>query len=63
MASGSEQPPKQFKIDIDDDETDPDKIACEATHFLFEMATEQANNFINRNDDLKNLEERQKNFI
>ena len=27
------------------------------------MATEQANHFINQNDDLKNLEERQKNLI
>ena len=60
MASGSEQPPKQFKIDIDDDETDPDKIAHEATKVLFESATEHANKFINENEDLKNLEERQK---
>ena len=52
MAEQSSQ--HSYLWDINDDETDPDKIAHASTKFLFQAAEKEAEKIINDNEDFKN---------
>ena len=63
MASSStETPPKSFEI-ISEDETDPKKIAIEATDYIFDMAKEDSCKFIEDDPDLNTMSLAQKKFV
>ena len=63
MASSStETPPKSFEI-ISEDETDPKKIAIEATDYIFDMAKEDSCKFIEDDPDLTTMSLAQKKFV
>ena len=60
--SPTESPPKSFEV-IQEDETDPAKIAEAATDFMFKMAKEESIKLIEEDRDLSSMTDQQKNFF
>ena len=57
-----ESPPKSFEV-IQEDETDPAKIAEAATDFMFEMAKEESIKLIEEDRDLSSMTDQQKKIF
>lgn len=49
--------------DLDENETDPDLIARAATNLLFENATKNAKDFLEKDEEFKKLNEHSKEIV